>query len=317
MLGQIFILIFSGIILLLPLFFWMYVLSSFGHLGVSRKQFLFGLWAWVLATLPLLYNDMFIVWKMIEEIFFSLSFVSSSFLGVWFFWNIGLFFVIMFLISFLIWKIVFKKIQLQKYLISFFWIICLLGVFSILLYIASILWWNSVSDMKIESGSFVFIGILWITSYYIVISLLEEWIKYISNISILSQKNTLSFASMLASWAVVALGFAFFENILYSYSYIVLHGIEIELLRIAFFRSLFTVALHVLCAMLISWGFYMLLVLRWKYDKAYLLFFVFTLLSILSHAFFDVAITFWYIGVVFIYLFMLYLVMWYITSSDS
>lgn len=317
MFGQFFILIFSGIILLLPLFFWMYVLSSFEHLGVSRKQFLFGLWAGAISTLPLLYSDMFVIWGLIEEIFFSLSFVSNSFLGMWVFWNIGIFFTLMFLISFILWKIIFKKIQLQKYLISFFWLICLLGTFSVLLYLGSWLWWNSTSDTKIESGSFVFIGLIWIMSYYIVISLLEEGMKYVSNINILSKKNTMSFANMLASWAVVALGFAFFENILYSYSYITLNGIESELLSIVFFRSLFTVALHVLCAMLISGGFYMILDLRWKYNKAYLLFFVFTLLSIMSHAFFDVAITFWYIGVVFIYLFMLYLVMWYITSSDS
>jgi RsiW-degrading membrane proteinase PrsW (M82 family) len=51
---------------------------------------------------------------------------------------------------------------------------------------------------------------------------------------------------------VVALGFSFFENILYAYSFISLQGVEQELLRLVFFRSFFTVALHVLCAMLVA-----------------------------------------------------------------
>lgn len=316
MLGQFIILIFSGVLLLLPLLFWMYVFSNFKHLGVSRKQFLFGIWAWALATLPLLYDNMFIIWERIEEIFFSLSFMSESLFGMSVFWHMWIFFLIITLFSFWIWNIFCNKIEIQKYIISFLGLLFILGVFSILMYVISLFWANNTSSIAIESGSFVFAGVIWITGYYIVISLLEEWMKYISNLSTLSKKNILSFSSMLANGAVIALGFAFFENILYSYSYIVLNGVESELLQIIFFRSLFTVALHVLCAMLISGGFYMLLTLRWKYNKAYFLFFLFTFISIISHAFFDIALTFWYVGVVFIYLFMLYLLAGYITSSE-
>jgi RsiW-degrading membrane proteinase PrsW (M82 family) len=129
-------------------------------------------------------------------------------------------------------------------------------------------------------------------SYYIVISLLEEGVKYASNINTLPREQNRSFPAMLASGAVVALGFAFFENILYAYSYLQAYGVESEVLRVAFFRSLFTLALHVLCTMLLSAGFYMLLVLRGKYNKAYLLFGVLSSLAIISHMFFDVALTF-------------------------
>lgn len=316
MLGQIIILIFSGVLLLLPLLFWMYVFSNFKHLGVSRKQFLFGIWAWALATLPLVYDNMFIVWKRIEEIFFSLSFIGESFFGMSLVWNMGIFFLIISVLSLWIWKILLSKVETRKYVISFLGLICILGVCSMFIYIMSLFDGDIGNDITIESGSFVFVGVIWISSYYIVISLLEEGMKYISNLSTFSSENTLSFPSMLANWAVIALGFAFFENILYSYSYIAVNGVESELLQIIFFRSLFTVALHVLCAMLISGGFYMLLVLRWKYDKAYLLFFLFTFIAIISHAFFDIALTFWYVGVVFFYLFMLYLLAGYITNPE-
>lgn len=316
MLGQAIILIISGIILFLPLFFWMYVFSSFWHLGVSRKQFLFWLWAWALSTLPLIYSDIFVLWRLIEEIFFSLSFISSSFLGIWVLWSMSIFFLLMLTLSFLISKVILKKWEIQKYAISFWWMVCVLGVSSLLIYTCYFFFWDSLNTKSIESGDFVFIWIAWIIWYYIVISLLEEWMKHTANLNMISEKKNMSFWSMLASWAVVALGFSFFENILYAYSFISLQGVEQELLRLVFFRSFFTVALHVLCAMLVAWGFYMLYVLRGKYSKAYLLFFVFTFCAIVSHAFFDIALTFWYIGVIFIYIFFLYILVWYITNPE-
>lgn len=314
--GNFFILITSGVVLLLPVFFWMYIFAAFSHLGVSRKQFLLGAVAWSLATLPLLYSNMFIVWNLIEEIFFSLSFISESSFGTNVIWSIGLFFLVFALCSFWVSMVRSGKGQLNRYIVSLIGLLCILTIFTISMYLLSLIWPGYRWDTAIESGSFVFVWLIWISSYYIVISLLEEWMKYLSNLGIIDQSKLSNFSSMLASAAVVALGFAFFENILYGYSYITLQWIDGQLLQVLFFRSIFTVALHVLCAMLLAGGFYMLLNLRGKYNKAYVLFALFASISIVSHAFYDVALTFWYIWVVFIYLFLLYLLAGYITGSE-
>ncbi len=312
---QVFIIIFSVLILLLPLLFWMYVFTSFSSLGVSRGQFLIGIIAWVISTLPLIYQDMFIIWNLLEEIFFSLSFVVDSFFWTNLIVPLSLFFLSILIVSFIISYWLFSG-SVRSYIRSTWGIIFLLCVSSFSIFIVYTLAVNIWVSQSIESGSFVFTGLGAIWWYYIIIALLEEGMKYSSNLSIIPSGNNLNFNKMLITAWVIALGFAFFENILYVYSYLQFREIDSSLLQITFFRSLFTIALHILCSMIFAAWFYMLLALAWKYNKAYLLFGVFSLLAIVSHAFFDIAITFWYIWVVFIYLFLLYIFVGYITMSD-
>jgi len=190
--SQLIIWVIAGIILLLPLFFWMYVFSSFDHLEVSRKQFLIGLWAGALWTLPLIFNNMFILWNLIEEIFFALSFIHESVLGLSVVWSMGLFFLIMMILSLGVSILLTKKVATKKYIYSFLGLLWLLSISSILLYFLSFITPGNNSDIAIESGSFVFLGIAWVVSYYIIISLLEEWTKYISSLSIVTKKVQLS-----------------------------------------------------------------------------------------------------------------------------
>lgn len=309
-------LLFSVIILLFPLLFWMYIFTSFDHLWVSRLQFIIGIIAWVFTTLPLVFENTFILWGLIEEIFFTLSFISSSFLGIGIFIQLILFFTIIFCSLFFVNYIFFQK-NIFKFHSSIWGFVILLWVFSFLIFLLYIFWKNISPLTSIESGSFVFSGLWAIAGYYIVISLLEEGMKYFSSLNISWERQTLSFEKMLVCWAVIALGFSFFENILYAYGYILSNGIDGWLLHLVFFRTLFTISLHVLCSMLLAAWFYILIMLPAKYSKAYLLFFMFSCMSILSHAFFDIAITFWYIAVVFFYIFFLYLLVWYITSPGE
>lgn len=312
-LTEIIIFLFSLIILLFPILFWMYIFTSFEHLWVSRLQFIIGMWAWVIATLPLIFEDLFVIWGLVEEIFFSFSFIGTSFLGWVLFMKLALFFAFIFGIFFLI-NYIFSQENIYKFKPSLWGFWLLLFLFSFIIFAIYKLGENVALSESIHSGSFVFSWLWAIVWYYLIISLLEEGMKYFSSLNISWERKTLSFEKMLVCSAVIALGFSFFENILYAYSYMKHNWVDGGLLHIVFFRSLFTISLHVLSSMILAAWFYMIIMLSGKYNKTRIMFLSFASLGIISHALFDVAITFGYIGVVFLYIFFLYILVGYITS---
>lgn len=304
---------FITLVLLSPILFWMYILQSFPHLGVSRRQFFIGIWAWAITTLPLIYNDFWIVSSLLENIFFSFSYISQSIFWLEIFIRIFLFFACIFLLGSLL--IFFKKHAISKsYLRSCLWFSVLIASSSVIIYLAYFILWSSVQGESITSWDYVFQWFALIFWYYVIISLLEEGLKYFWNNQVLlwSSRNmhkVIWFAC--ASW----LGFAFFENLLYTYSYYQGSNWFEGLFQLVFFRSIFTVSLHILCAILLAAGLYVFSNSFGVSRKIYFALFWLGGGAIFSHAFYDIALTYDYIGVIFLYTFALYVAVVYITNE--
>lgn len=300
--------------LLSPVFFWMYVLQSFPNLGIWRKQFFIGMGAGVLTTLPLIYDNVWIIGELVEDIFFSFSYISESFLGIEIFIRIFLFFslISLWILAFIYYKKRYFSVSFIKY---FLWYTCIIGIFIFFIYIIYVTLWSSNSWEIIRPWDYVFQGFALILWYYIIVSLLEEGLKYFGNTQVLLWE-TGNFYNVVWYACVVWLGFAFFENILYAYNYYSTSMWFDWIFQLIFFRSVFTVSLHILCAILLAVGLYIfsnaitikkqfLVGLFWLWGGA-----------ILSHAFFDVALSYGYLGVIFIYVFALYVTVVCVTGNE-
>jgi len=300
--------------LLSPVLFWMYVLQSFPNLGIWRKQFFIGIGAGALSTLPLIYNNIWIIGWLVEDIFFSFSYISESFLGVEIFIRIFLFFALisLWIIAFIYYNKWHFSVICMKYI---FWYTSIIAAFIFIIYIIYVILWTSSSGEIIRSWDYIFQGFALIFWYYIIVSLLEEGLKYLWNTQALLWESE-SFYKLLWYACVVWLGFSFFENILYVYSYYTASEWFDWIFQLTFFRSVFTVSLHILCAILLA---------AWLYTFAYAATSKKKILlglcclwggAILSHAFFDVALSYGYLGVIFIYVFALYITVVYLTGNE-
>ncbi len=310
-------LIFAWIVLLLPLIFWMYIFIVFEHLGITRRDFFIWIVAGVFTTLPLVYSEFIFFWPLIEETFFQLSFIGNDFFGFMLFGKIFTFFAGIFLVLILLSKYILRK-NVRKFIYSAAWYSMIILLSCILIYVIYFWLFDVWGDADpVYSWNLVFSWLWAIAWYYIVVSLLEEGMKYLWNVHFLTTKNTqIHFSRVLVLSAVVALWFSFFENILYTYIYYSNSGTD-WLVSLVFFRSLFTVSLHILCSMLLLTAFYMILVMRKQYKKSYILFFLFSSISIGAHMLFDVSLSFWYTFMVLFYLFALYILLVFISSPDE
>jgi len=299
--------------LLSPVFFWMYLLQSFPHLEVWRKQFLIGLTVGAVTTLPLVYNDFWIIWGFLENIFFQFAYISGSFLGFEIFISLTLFFSIIFIVS--VASIYFMRKKMQSYYISScIWYIILIWVYSIIMYWLYYILWSSSSWESINFWGYVFQGFALVLGYYIIISLLEEGVKYFWNTEVL-RWDMRNFSKIIWFACVSGLGFAFFENILYAYSFYVSSSWLSGVFQPIFFRSIFTVSLHILCAILLASGLYIFSKHRLKTKYMYLSLFSLSWWALLAHALFNTALTYWYMWVIFIYIFALYICVVYVTAE--
>jgi len=310
-------LIFAGILLLLPLWFWMYLFVALEHLKIGKKEFYIWIGMWIVATLPLVYEEFIFFGWLLEDIFFQLSYIWDDFLGLELFGKLLTFFMSIFLIC-ILWSKFILWVNIQKYLYSSLWYSVFLLIWCITAYFAYHGFFSIGTGVTpVYSGSLVFSWLGAILWYYIVISLLEEWLKYFWNVWFLtSDSRNQSLPGIIAFAWVIALWFSFFENILYSYIHYKSSWTQ-WLLSLVFFRSLFTVSLHILCAMILATAFYLALVIGARHAKSYVLFFVFSWISIIAHALFDTSLSFWYTFVVFFYLFFLYLLVIYISDPGE
>jgi RsiW-degrading membrane proteinase PrsW (M82 family) len=145
--------------------------------------------------------------------------------------------------------------------------------------------------------------------YYLVVAFIEESSKHFnflqsSVLSINSIKDWVLYAIFVALW------FSLIENMLYLYNYYISYGLTSELVQIYFWRSLFSVIVHVLSSSVVAYYFSKALLLYRKKDLSlsYLKIFSYWLfVSILLHLFFDVALTLGFTFIMFIYFIWSYL----------
>jgi len=299
--------------LLSPVFFWMYLLQSFPHLWVWRKQFFIGIIAGAMMTLPLVYNDIWVMGGVLDSIFFSFSYISESFFGLEILMRLSLFFGIIFIswAGFLYFK---NKNIHKSYISACIGFILLIAICSVVMYIVYSLLWSSAHGETLSIWDYIFQGFALIFWYYMIISILEEGLKYFWNTQVLIG-NMNNFYKIIWFACASGLGFSFFENILYAYSFYMNSSWLSGVFQPIFFRSIFTVSLHILCAILLASGLYIFSKHALKTKYMYLALFSLSWWALLAHALFNTAMTYWYVWVIFLYIFALYICVVYVTAE--
>ena len=260
------------------------------------------------------------------------------------------FFILLALISFfpiLIWAYSFAYIDQnplnkKRFLIGIFWGI--LSVFPILYmwniinfldskylnifyflsqikgFISSLEFWFSLSlfiDFQIQNSSsfwwIIFDTFRLIIFYYLIVSFIEEASKHFNFLqsSIFSLENV---KSWVENAIFVALWFSFVENILYLYNFYEKFWLNFWLVKIYFFRSIFSVIVHVLCSSIVAFYFsnaYISYKEKWLIFPYFKIFFFGFFFAVLLHLIFDISIVFGINIVLF-----LYFIWWYLYVSS-
>lgn len=311
MFGTIITLILIFFITLIPIVLWGYLFSYFDDSELNRKRFLIGIFAGWISVTPVLYLQ-----DVISQTNFSYLNVFSSVASLQSFWDIFSIFLSFFSVLFLLSAIPFfvfssfeNYTEKLKRFVKNYWVFCLYMTWiGILFYM-----FGSVFDkLSIFNKSYEFWLSFWdvafnsfklVVFYYMLIAILEELSKffcfqYSKIFSIISVKQSLLYAIF------VALGFAFFENILYFKKLYELHGIGKDLIAVYFSRNIFSVILHVLCSSVLAYYFStMYLKFKANFNLEFIkILFVGFILAIVLHGLFDIFLTFWLTFFIVIYL---------------
>ena len=307
----------------IPVVFWAYIFSNLNEEKLNKKRFLLGIFSGALSVVPILYMD-----KIIEFIKFqSLNFFEYAskiwdiFSSLSFSLSLSLFLFLLVIISFIAW-IVFKKdlsifwAYLRNFLIFLVFVFIIWIIFFFIESLSSNFSFLNSSLSSKESLYFwdtLFNTFKLIIFYYVLVAFIEESSKHFNFIgaSILDIKD-------INSWVMyaifVALGFSFIENILYFHSLYLQHWISFELTKTYFFRSIFSIIVHVFCSSVIAFFFTKAYLAYKKQNKLfpYLKTFFWGLsIWILLHFIFDFSLT---IG--FSFIIILYFVVWYLYVSS-
>lgn len=320
--------IFQGLVLFViasfPIVIWGYVFSYIDDNPLNKKRFFVGILWWAIAVLPILYLDPFISLFGFEylNIFRFIAAVKNPVSAFEF--SLSLAGVLLCIIgaSFILWAWVKKNKQLwiiyMKNTVVFLWISLLIAIFTYLIHI-----FFTPFDREflsgLEFGDILFNSFKLVIFYYILVSFIEETSKHFNFL----QSSVLYIDSIKTGvlYSIfVALGFALIENLLYLYQLYQHTGLSWELLKVYFFRSVFSVIVHVLCSSVVAYYFSKaLLMYRWKdLSFAYVkMFLVWIFISILLHLIFDVALTLWFGFIMFIYFIWGYLYVSHLFYSEG
>lgn len=313
------------IITFIPILLWGYIFSYLDNNKLNRKRFFFWILAWWLSVVPILYleNIVNFSWIDILNIFYYISDI------VWILWlfkiisSLLTFTLLVLLISFLFWISFWNILDKFKKYIKLIFKMLLVFIFLILVISFIIIWFDFIITLlpflqfDVEDSSIMFKWIAFdsfklVLFYYIIIWFIEEISKHFNFL----QTDIFSIDSVkkwVLYWIFIALGFSFVENILYLYNIYNLDWFGWNLLSTYFFRSIFSVFLHVICTWIISLYFTKAFIyyrenkINFSFLKTVTTWF---LLSIWLHALFDISLTFWFTLIIF-----LYFIFWYIYIS--
>ncbi len=319
---QTLLLLLTLLILCMPLLIWLYVYQTMTSEFVRRRYILFGIALWALVTLPIVFHELFFVQLFLERVFSSLYIGNIVSMLFWLSLLIIILHIVFFLISSIFLSLVQNISSISFYVRSIF---VMIGASILFFWVYFFLSRLPFSHIPLTDGgqvmfNIVYSSVLGIVWYYLIISCLEEYSKYIAH---LTQSHRSDYRNSLSRFILfslsLALGFSFFENILYVWMMYRNTGVSWTLVELAFFRSLFSLSLHLLCSLLFSLGMWYF----WKYiqTKNPLFFikrgYIFLLLgSIFFHAFFNLSLNFGYIAVVLLSVFGLYALIAYIVPRS-
>lgn len=321
MISSIFIIFLLFLISSFPIVLWAYIFSYGNDTSINKKRFIIWILWWALSVFPILYMDKFL--SIIDfkylDIFYYIHKLSSIYDSLELTFSLFSFLIFLVLFSFFLWTFVHKfhsiiKIYLKNILVFIFFII----LFSSFSYVLDLSFFyfdflNFSIDENISFWNLAFNSFKLIIFYYLLIAFIEETSKHFNFL----QSSVLSIDSV-KSWVLysifVALGFALIENVLYLYNIYQYSWISMELLQTYFFRSIFSVMVHVFCSSLVAYYFSKALLLYRDRDLSfpYLKIFITGLFFwILLHSIFDITITLWFGFIIF-----LYFVFWYLYVSS-
>jgi RsiW-degrading membrane proteinase PrsW (M82 family) len=164
-------------------------------------------------------------------------------------------------------------------------------------------WVDFSISSPINFWNIVFNTFKLIIFYYLIVAFIEEAAKHFNFL-----QSSVLYIKSVRDWVLyaifVALGFSFIENLLYLWNYYSVYWTSFELLKLYFFRSTFSIVVHILSSSVIAYYFSKALILYRDKDLSfsYLKIFCFGLIvSIFLHLFFDVALSLGFMFIIFIY----------------
>lgn len=310
--SHIFIITTLAIICFFPVVLWWYGFSFIDASSQNKRKFFIGILGWSISVFPILYLDRIFeipelhVMNVFSNIFHLDSF--GSYVLLW----LSCIFLISFLATslFIFWTL-FRQIQgaVQSYVMSFIWLLMVIaGVivfFWLIELLASVITWiESIWSFDPPIfGNAVFNSLKLIIFYYIIIALIEESAKHFSFVS----SNIVSIDSVkkgVLYSMFIALGFAFLENILYAIKIYEEQWFTSLLVIIIFYRSLFSLFVHVFSSAILGYFFtkaYLLYKNKKYWVRWFLLFIYGITWAIIVHFSFDVLVTLGYMKAIFIY----------------
>ncbi len=318
MLETIFIYVFLFFISFFPIVIWAYSFSFIDDNPLNKRRFLVWILWWILSVIPILHIDK--IMKILDfeylNVFYFVSKIGNLFSSLKFGLSLSLFLFLVVLFSFFLWwffknKLFIFKIYLKNilvFLIFIFFLSLFLFLLNIFLQNFDFSIWNSIYFWNILFNTFKLI-----IFYYVIVAFIEEASKHFNFL-----QSSVFYIKSVKDWVLyaifVALWFSFIENMLYLYNYYLNYWISWELLKIYFYRSAFSVMVHVLSSSVMSFYFTKALILyRWR-DLSFPYLKIFTtwlVISILLHIIFDVALTLGFWLIIF-----LYFIWWYLYVSS-
>jgi RsiW-degrading membrane proteinase PrsW (M82 family) len=288
-----------------PIVIWAYIFSYIDNDNINKKRFFIWIIWWALSVVPILYMDRLLEIINVKylNIFYFISNISDFFSSIEFWFSLALFFLVIITISFLLWAFIhfFKKIfsvYVQNIVIFLIFIVFI--SFLVFLLNIPLTWIDFEVSGWIKFWDIIFNSFKLIIFYYLLVAFIEETSKHFNFL-----QSSILHIDSIKTWVLyavfVALWFSLVENVLYLYNiYIINWWISWELLKTYFFRSIFSVIVHVLCSSVVAYYFSKALLLyrEKNFSIPYLKIFSFWLLiSIILHLIFDVALTlgFWFI----------------------
>jgi RsiW-degrading membrane proteinase PrsW (M82 family) len=292
----------------LPIVIWAYSFSFIDNNPLNKRRFLVWVLGWILSVFPILYMEKIVNFFNFEylNVFYFVHQIKDFFSSLEFSLSLSLFLLIMVLASFLLWWFFWKKLNLLKvYSRNILVFLFFAFILSIILFFVnfSLKWVDFSISNPVNFWNIIFDTFKLIIFYYLIVAFIEEAAKHFNFL-----QSSILYIKSVKDWVLyaifVALGFSFIENLLYLQNYYEIYWISYELAKLYFFRSTFSIIVHILSSSVIAYYFSKALILYRSKDLSfsYLKIFCFGLIiSILLHLIFDVFLSLWFIFVIFLY----------------
>lgn len=308
MLESIFIYILLFLISFFPIVIWAYSFSFIDNNPLNKKRFMVWILWWILSVIPILHIDKIMNFLDFEylNVFYFASKIKDLLTSFEFWISLSMFLFLVVIFSFFLgWFFKQKSSIFKIYIKNIISFLIFIFILSFVLFIVNFL--LQKVDFNIENPisfwNIIFNTFKLVIFYYIIVAFIEEASKHFNFL-----QSSVFYIKNVKDWVLyaifVALWFSFIENMLYLYNYYLSSGLSFELIKLYFFRSAFSIMVHILSSSVLAYYFSRALILyRWKdLSFPYLKIFSFWLfISILLHLIFDVALTLWFVFIIFVY----------------